>query len=62
MNNDKDYYTIEAMRKYGGSFVQSLAAMAQQADHINLHKIKTTWPKYWAEYERMGDKLSKNHE
>lgn len=57
--SDQDYWTMEAMEKFGGSFVKSLAAMARRADPINLQKIKTTWPEYWEEYERMGTTLEK---
>lgn len=59
MNNDRDYWTVEAMRKFGGSFVQILAELASHADHVNLYKIKATWPEYWEEYERMGITLEK---
>ena len=55
--NDEDYYTIEAMSQYGGSFVTSLANLARFADPNNLYKIKMTWSEYWAEYEKMGKEL-----
>lgn len=55
--DERDYYTIQAMRIYGGSFVFALAQAAERADPINLKKIKQTWPEYWKEYEEMGDKL-----
>ena len=45
-----DYKVINAMSKYGGSFVQSLAICAMRADANNLAKIKATWPDYWQEY------------
>jgi hypothetical protein len=28
------------------------------ADQENLAKIKTTWPDYWAQYQRMAQQLS----
>ncbi len=59
MNSDRDYWTVEAMRKFGGSFVKILADLASHADPINLNKIKATWPEYWEEYERMGITLEK---
>lgn len=52
--NDRDYYTIVAMRKYGGSFVVKLAELAQLGDANNLQKIKETWPEYWIQYEQQG--------
>jgi len=48
--NEQDYKVVNAMRKYGGSFVQSLAICAIRADANNLAKIKATWPDYWQEY------------
>lgn len=48
------YWTLQAMTVYGGSFIQSLAAAARNADSENLAKIKAAWPEYWARYEAMG--------
>lgn len=47
---EQDYKVVNAMLRYGGSFVQSLAACARRADASNLAKIKATWPDYWQEY------------
>lgn len=55
--NDRDSYTIDAMEKWGGSFVQKLGQLARRADPINLEKIKATWPEYWSEYEKKGHDL-----
>ncbi len=52
-----DYWTIQAMIKFGGSFVENLGRAAQHADPKNLEKIKKTWPKYWKHYEREGRSL-----
>lgn len=57
MDLERDYWTVEAMRKYGGSFVQALAEAAQLADYVNLQKIKMAWPDYWDEYTRWGEKM-----
>ena len=48
--NEQDYKVVDAMHKFGGSFVQSLANCAMRADANNLAKIKATWPDYWQEY------------
>ncbi len=61
-NDARDYWTIEAMTKYGGSFVKALAEAARRADRQNLAKIKTTWVEYWAEYEKTGRELEAKHE
>lgn len=58
----RDYWTIEAMAKYGGSFVKALAEAARHADPQNLAKIKTTWVEYWTEYEKTGRELEEKHE
>ena len=51
---DREYATISAMLKYGGSFVQALARAALAADAENLARIKRAWPEYWKTYEEMG--------
>ena len=61
-NGARDYWTIEAMAKYGGSFVKALAEAAGRADKQNLEKIKTTWVEYWTEYEKTGRELEEKHE
>ena len=61
-NDARDYWTIEAMAKYGGSFVKSLAEAARRADRQNLAKIKSTWVEYWTEYEKTGRELEAKHE
>ena len=54
---DRDLWTIDAMEKWGGSFVKALGAAARRADGANLEKIKRTWPEYWADYEKRGIEL-----
>lgn len=49
---EKDTYMIEAMEKYGGSFVKALAAMLWQADPINYNKLEKTFPEYFLEYKK----------
>lgn len=61
-NDARDYWTIEAMEKYGGSFVKALAEAARHADPQNLAKIKTTWVEYWMEYEKTGRELEEKHD
>jgi len=48
--NERDLAVVEAMEKYGGSFVKALAQLARRADASNLEKIKHTWATYWLEY------------
>lgn len=53
----KVYWTMKAMKAYGGGFVKALADAMAQADHVNLKKIRDAWPEYMAQYEAMGRKL-----
>ena len=53
--NDQDYAVIDAMKKYGGSFVKALAECATRADSDNLIKIKTTFSEYWKQYEEIAN-------
>lgn len=43
-----------AMRKWGGSFVESLGTALVHADPINAQKIHDAWPEIWNEYLNMG--------
>ena len=55
-----DYWTVKAMKTYGGGFVKALAEAASQADAINLQRIKNAWPEYWSKYSDMGESLKRN--
>jgi hypothetical protein len=55
--NEEDHRTVEAMERYGGSFVQHLATLARCADPINFALIKKTWPAYWRQYKKLGNKI-----
>lgn len=57
MLDNRDYWTVRAMEKFGGSFVKALASAAERADHENLEKIKDAWPEYWTDYEVMGSEM-----
>jgi hypothetical protein len=57
--DEYDAYTIEAMMKYGGSFVKGLAACMCHADRINMEKIRKTWPEYLKEYGEIGQKMKR---
>jgi hypothetical protein len=47
---EEDYYIIERMEIYGGSFVKSLANCFRHADPINRQKLKETFKEYWKQY------------
>ena len=54
----KDFDVARTMIEYGGSFVRKLGAAALVADQDNLSKIKSTWPDYWTQYDRMAKQPS----
>ena len=49
-----DYKIMQAMTIYGGSFVKALGFAALHADSINLAKLKTAFPEYWDEYQKIA--------
>ena len=53
MNTKEDSEIVEAMERYGGSFVKALAVCFQRADYINYKKLKNTFSNYWDEYREM---------
>ncbi|MFA6158878.1 MAG: hypothetical protein WC763_04650 [Candidatus Paceibacterota bacterium] len=61
-NASRDYWTLEAMRKFGGGFVKALGNAGAQADKNNLERLKKAWPEYWKEYEHMGESLRRKKE
>ena len=54
--NDEELFVIEAMEKYGGSFVKSLAQCFRHADQNNFYKLKSAFPEYWDEYSEKSEK------
>ena len=56
------YIVVKAIRKYGGSFMNSLADAMDHADSGNLKKIKDCWPDKWNEYLRIGKQLGNSNE
>lgn len=55
----RDLKIIEAMQRFGGSFVQALARAAVCADERNLHRLKVAFPDYWQEYDEMAELAAK---
>ena len=56
INENEEYEVIEAMKKYGGSFVVQLANLYERGDANNRLKIRLTWSEYWAQYKEMAEK------
>jgi len=53
---EQDQKVIEAMHRYGGSFVKSIATAFDHADHVNYAKLKAAFPEYWKQYKAMAEK------
>jgi len=53
----EDLKVVEAMSRYGGSFVQALADACRRADNFNMEIIKKTWPVYWDVYASMAEEI-----
>jgi pyruvate/2-oxoacid:ferredoxin oxidoreductase beta subunit len=49
--NEEEIKIVEAMERYGGSFVKALSACFWRADRKNFIKLKATFPEYWEEYK-----------
>lgn len=47
---------VDAMAKYGGSFVKALAECFYRADRVNFTRLQEAFPNYWKEYEEMTKK------
>ena len=56
MKSEEDWKVIENMRKFGGSFVNSLGDCFLRADATNYAKLRKTFPEYWNEYRDIGEK------
>ena len=50
---DSEIIVVEAMEKYGGSFVKALAEAFWRADRANFYKLQAAFEEYWQEYEKM---------
>lgn len=57
---EAEFEVVEAMSKYGGSFVQCLAEAFHHADVGNLRKLKKAFPEYWKRYEEMAKGVDKS--
>ncbi len=53
----EEHYTLNAIRVYGGSFMDALRRAYLMADADNRRKIRDTWAKEWEQYRQMGAKL-----
>jgi hypothetical protein len=54
MVTQEDFKVVEAMEKFGGSFVQALAAAFRRADTNNFIKLVGTFSDYYNQYREMA--------
>lgn len=47
---DSELHAIDMMRRYGGSFVNALAALCMRADAFNAGRLRSTFSDYFTEY------------
>lgn len=52
--SESDMKVIQAMIRFGGSFVSNLGKAALSADANNLQRIKDAFPEYWEQYTEMA--------
>ncbi len=55
LDNEK-VLVANAMFTYGGGFVKCIAIAIARADPENTALIKQTWPTYWQQYLKLGEK------
>lgn len=51
---DHDLKVIDAMERYGDTFVRALAQCFLRADAGNYEILKKTFPEYWSNYEEIS--------
>jgi hypothetical protein len=54
MMTDDDRKTVDAMDRYGGSFIKALAAAMRAADDLDFATLKNSFPVYWRHYSAMA--------
>jgi len=51
-----DEPVLEAMDRFGGSFIQALAALYRRADDANRGTLKAAFATYWAQYAELAER------
>jgi hypothetical protein len=51
-----DEHVLQAMERYGGSFIRALAVCWRRADDTNRRVLKGAFPTYWAQYADLADR------
>jgi hypothetical protein len=51
-----DEHVLAAMERYGGTFIQRLAACWRVADDVNRETLKAAFPAYWTQYAELVER------
>lgn len=62
MDRDTQYWMIQAMQSYGGSFIKSLSMAWLRADQINTAKLEQAFPEYVEKYTKLGLEMRDNQQ
>jgi len=54
---NETYYMIQAMKRWGGSFVKNLAFCFETADSDNMRRLFVAFPEYVEKYQTLGKTL-----
>lgn len=54
VNHDEKLDMVDAMKRFGGSFVKALAECFILADDLNLAKLEQAFPEYVKQYQEMA--------
>ena len=49
-----EFYIVEAMIEYGGSFVSTLGTLFRRADGTNQEKLRVAFKNYFDDYKTKG--------
>jgi len=52
-----DAPVLDAMERFGGSFIQALAACYRRADDVNRGTLKLAFATYWAQYAELAERV-----
>ena len=58
---EKDWWTTEAMIRFGGSFVKGLGNLWRLADTTNRSKLEQAFLNYFEVYKSQGEMLRKDN-
>ena len=59
MSKPTEYEVTNAMKLYGGSFIEQLTRLYDCADNTNRQRIREAFSDYWTEYEELAEMMKK---